>query len=82
MESYSREVDEKQKKTDERLDNYAKKAEEMIDKFFRITSSVGNQIQGMNSSITKRKEEGNDRYKQFNEGSTTKEWCTSKTVST
>ena len=57
MESYSRDVDEKQKKTDERLDNYAKKAEEMMDKFLRITSSVGNQTQGMNSSIIKMKEE-------------------------
>ena len=67
MECYSREVDEKQKKTDERLDNYAKKPEDMMDKFLQITSSVGTQIQGMNSSIVKMKEEEDDRYKQFNE---------------
>ena len=42
MESNSREVDEKQKKTDERLDNYAKKkAEDVMDKFLQVTSSVG-----------------------------------------
>ena len=56
----------KQKKTDERLDNYAKKAEDMMDKFLQITSSVGTQIQGMNSSIVKMKEKEDDRYKQFN----------------
>ena len=67
MESYSREVDEKQKKTEERFGNYAKKTEEMMYKFLRITISVGNQIQGMNSSIIKMKEEEDDRYKQFNE---------------
>ena len=53
MESYARKVDEKQKETDERLDNYAKKAEDMMDKFLQITSSVGTQLQGMNSSIVK-----------------------------
>ena len=72
MESYSREVDEKQKKFDERLDNYTKKADDMMDKFLQITSSVGTQIQGMNSSIVKMKEE-DDRYKQFNERITSKE---------
>ena len=65
--SYSRKVDEKQKKTDERLDNYAKKAGYMMDKFLQITSSVGTQIQGMNSSIVNMKEDEDDRYKQFNE---------------
>ena len=37
-----------------------------MDKFLQITSSVGTQLQGMNSSIVKMKEE-DDRYKQFNE---------------
>ena len=32
-----------------------------------VTSTVGSQIQGMNSSIVKMKEEGEDRCKQFNE---------------
>ena len=39
----------------------------MMEKFLQITSTVGNQIQGMNSSIVKMKQEGDDRYKQFNE---------------
>ena len=39
----------------------------MMDKFLQITSSVGTQLQGMNSSIVKMKEEEDDRYKQFNE---------------
>ena len=39
----------------------------MMEKLLQITSTVGNQIQGMNSSIMKMKEEGDDRYKQFNE---------------
>ena len=47
--------------------SYSRKADEMRRKFLQITSSVGNQIQGMNSSIVKMNEEGDDRYKQFNE---------------
>ena len=66
MESYSREVDEEQKKADERLDSCAKIDEDMMDKFSQITSSVGTQLQRMNSSIVKMKED-DDRYKQFNE---------------
>ena len=46
--------------------NYAKKTEDMMDRFLQITSSVGTQIQGVNSSVVKLKEE-DDRYKQFNE---------------
>ena len=42
-------------------------ADDMMEKFLQITSTVGNQIQGMNSSIVKMKEEGDDRYKQSNE---------------
>ena len=60
LESYSR-------KADEKMENFSRKADEMMEKFLQITSSVGNQIQGMNSSIVKMKEEGDDRYKQFNE---------------
>ena len=44
-----------------------KKVDEMLEKFLQVTSTVGSQIQGMNSSIVKLKEEGDDRYKQFNE---------------
>ena len=49
------------------MENFSRKADEMMEKFLQITSTVGNQIQGMNSSIVKMKEEGDDRYKQFNE---------------
>ena len=59
MESYSR-------KADEKMENFSRKADDMMEKFLQITSTAGNQIQGMNSSIVKMKE-GDDRYKQFNE---------------
>ena len=49
------------------MENFSRKTDEMMEKFLQITSTVGNQIQGMNSSIVKMKEEGDDRYKQFNE---------------
>ena len=48
------------------MDNFSRKADEMLEKCPQVTSIVGNQIQGMNSSIAKMKE-GDDRYKQFNE---------------
>ena len=54
MVSYSR-------KADEKMESYSRKADEMMEKFLQITSK------GMNSSIVKMKEEGDDRYKQFNE---------------
>ena len=60
MESYSR-------KTDEKMENFSRKADDMLEKFLQVTSTVGNQIQGMKSSIVKMKEEGDDRYKQYNE---------------
>ena len=60
MESYSR-------KADEKMENFSRKADEMLEKFLQVTSTVGNQIQGMTTSIVKMKEEGDDRYKQFNE---------------
>ena len=63
-------VAKKWKATQERLtkkmENFSRKADEMMEKFLQITSTVGNQIQGVNSSIVKMKE-GDDRYKQFNE---------------
>ena len=48
------------------MENFSRKADDMMEKFLQVTSTVGNQIQGMNSSIVKMKEEGDDRYKQFN----------------
>ena len=39
-----------------------------MESFMRaITNSVGLQVQGINSTIEKMKEEGDDRYRQFNE---------------
>ena len=63
MKCYSR-------KADEKMENFSRKADDMMEKFLQITSTVGNQIQGMNSSIVKMKEEGDDTYKQFNERNT------------
>ena len=72
MDSYSRKTDEKiesySRKTDEKMDEFSKKkTDEMLEEFLQVPSTVGSQIQGMNSSIVKMKEEGDDRYKQFNE---------------
>ena len=47
------------------MDDFSWKADEMMEKYLQIKSTVGNQMQGMNSSIVKMKEE-DDRYKQFN----------------
>ena len=62
IESYSRKTDEKYKVTQERLTKKWKTSQEklMMEKFLQITSTVGNQIQGMNSSIVKMKEEGDN----------------------
>ena len=65
MKSYSRKADEKMesylRKADEKMANFSRKADEMMEKFLQITRTVGNEIQGMNSSIVKMKEEGDDR---------------------
>ena len=61
MESYSR-------KTDEQRESYSRKTDEKMDKFMqKITDSVGTQLQGMNATFVKIKEEEDDRYEQFNE---------------
>ena len=67
------------------MESYSRKADEMMEKFLQITSTVGNQIQGMNSSIVKMQEEGDDRYKQFNERITNiekKSWIWMKNMKT
>ena len=85
LESYSRKADEKMesysRNADEEMENFSRKADEMMEKFLQITSTVGNEIQGMNSSIVKMKE-GDDRYKQFNERITNieKSWIWMKNV--
>ena len=56
------------------MDDFSREADKMLEKFMHVKSTVGSRIQGMNSSIVKMKEmsekmkeEGDDRYKQFNE---------------
>ena len=45
--------------------------DEKMEKFLQnISDSVGTQVHGMNSSIVKMKEEGDDRYKQISERNT------------
>ena len=55
------------KKDRRKMDDFSRKTDEMLEKFLQVTSTVGSQIRGMNSSVVKVKEEGDDRYKQFNE---------------
>ena len=55
------------------MENYLKKTDENMDTFLQtINDTVGTQLQGMNSSIVKMKEE-DDRYKEFNERTTNME---------
>ena len=67
-ETYSKKADEKMDKFDEQMESYSKKTDEKMDKFLQtISESVGSQLQGMNTTIVKMKEEGDDRCKQINE---------------
>ena len=55
-------------KFDETMENDSKKTGEMMDKFLQaISDPVGTQLYGMNSTIAKMKEEGDDRCKRINE---------------
>ena len=53
------------------MDDFSRKVDEMLEKFMLITSTVGSQIQGMNSSIAKMqetmKEEGENKFNQFDD---------------
>ena len=50
------------------MDTYSKKTDENMDTFPQtIKDSVGTQLHGMNSTIAKMKEEGDDSNKQINE---------------
>ena len=50
------------------MENYSKKTDEKMDQFLQtIKDSVGTQIHGMNTTILKMKEVGDDRFKQVNE---------------
>ena len=56
------------KRSDETMESYSRKTDEKMEQFLqKITDSVGTQLQGMNSTIVKMKEEEDDRYKQFSE---------------
>ena len=45
-----------------KIENYWKKTDEKMDKFLqRIMDSVGSQLHGVNTTIAKMKEEGDDR---------------------
>ena len=57
-----------------RMDDFSRKADEMLVKFMLVTNTVGSQIQGMKSSIVsmqemneKMKEEGKNKFNQFDE---------------
>ena len=78
MESYSGKTDEKiesySKNTDERMNDLSRIAEEMLEKCMMVTNTVGSQIQGMKTSIVsiqemneKTKEEGENKFNQFDE---------------
>ena len=50
------------------MENHSKKTDEKMDTFLQTKNdSVGSQFHGMNTTIAKMKEEGDDRYKQINE---------------
>ena len=59
MDSYSRKTDEKiesySNMNEERMNDFSSKADDLLEKFMKITNTVGNQIHGMNSSIDERR---------------------------
>ena len=68
METFSKKAGEKMDKFDETMEKYSKKTDEKMDNFLqRINESDGTQLNGMNTTIAKMKDEGDDRYKQINE---------------
>ena len=78
MDSYSRKTDEKiesySKRNEERMNDFSSKADDLLEKFMKITNTVGNQIHGMNSSIVKlqetsekMKEEGENKFNKIDE---------------
>ena len=69
IETCSQKADEKMETYDEQMESFSKKTDENMDTFLQKSSgAVGLQLQGMNPSIAKMKEEeDNDRYNQINE---------------
>ena len=56
------------KRTEEQMESYSKTTDEKMDNFLQpITSSVGLQVRGTNSTIEKMKDEGDDRYNRIDE---------------
>ena len=56
------------------MDDFSRKADEMLEKFMLVTNTVGSLIPGMKSSIVsmqemdgKMKEEGENKFNQFDE---------------
>ena len=55
------------------MNDFSRKADELLERFMLVTSTVGSQIQGMNSSIAKMQEtnekmkEGENKFNQFDE---------------
>ena len=56
------------------MNDFSRKADELMERFMLVSNTVGNQIQGMNSSIAKMQEanekmneEGENKLNQFNE---------------
>ena len=55
-------------KSDEKMKTYSKKADEKMYKLLQtVNDSVGSQLNGINTTIAKMKEECDDRYKQIHE---------------
>ena len=56
------------------MNDFSNKADDLLEKFMKITNTVGNQIHGMNSSIVKlqetnekMKEEGENKFNKIDE---------------
>ena len=56
------------RRSEDKLESYSKRTDEKMYNFIpTISNLVGTQLRGMNSTIEKMKEEGEERYKQVNE---------------
>ena len=63
---FRREIIDTITKSDEKMKTYSKKAGGRVDKFLQtVNDSVGSQLNGINTTISKMKEECDDRYKQI-----------------
>ena len=61
------------KRKEERMESDSKRTDEKMENFLHtVTNSVGLQVRGMNSTIEKMKEEGDDKYNRIDEQSPTR----------